>query len=112
MVPAVFTRWHLIRTEKLKSRNKGKRYATCFMEVSLMQFGYLRSASGEWTIGLIDYDRISHVVHDNVFECHIRGSTASWRVSPCLDPNSIGGACHGAVLHYESADISFVRIFS
>lgn len=76
------------------------------------KFGYLRSAGCEWTIQLIDYDRIGHVIHDNVFECHVRGCTVAGRVCPCLDPNAVGGTCHGAVFHYKSTNISFVWIFS
>ncbi len=50
---------------------------------------YHGSARREWTICLIDYNGIGHVVHDNVLKCHVGGCTASWRVGPGLDPNAI-----------------------
>jgi hypothetical protein len=73
---------------------------------------YHGSARREWTICLIDYNGIGHVVHDNVLKCHVGGCTASWRVGPGLDPNAIWGTCHGTISDHKSAYISLIPISS
>lgn len=55
----------------------------------LLDMVYHGSAGGEWTICLIDYDGIGHIVHHNVLKCHIGGYTAIWGVGPSLDPDAI-----------------------
>lgn len=104
MVPADFFTYEFKCIRSLKQ--KWKKHAC----IHLMN--YLRSTRREWTIQLVDYDRVGHVVHDDVRECHVGGCTATWRVSPSFDPNTICGTWNGAVSDHKPTNISFIRIFS
>ena len=73
---------------------------------------YHGSARGERTICLVDYNGIGHIVHDSVLKCHIGGCTATWGVSPCLNPNAICGTSHGTIPDQKSTHISFIPISS
>lgn len=73
---------------------------------------HLGSTRHEWAIGLINYNGVGHIVHDDVLECHVGCFTAIWRVSPCLDPDAVCSPCHGAIFNHKPTYIFFIRIFS
>lgn len=73
---------------------------------------YIERARGQRTVGLVDDDRIRHVVHPYALEGHVGGDAAVGGVGPRLDPNAIGRPSHVAVLHRDSAHVAFVPISS
>lgn len=102
MVAALNHQWNFHQFSPWLKPNLNRMYVVTY-------FGGTRS---ERTICLINYNRIAYVVHFDIFKCHIGGCTATRWVSPCLNPNTIHGPCHGAVSDNKAPHISFIRVSS
>lgn len=70
------------------------------------------TAWAEWTVGLVDQDRVPDAVHGYVLKRHVGGGTAAGGVPPSLDPDAVCCSTHRAVPHHQAPDVSFIRISS